>query len=72
MENNKERGQAVSDALYSGGFSDLGLYDAADAGRTGDIANSRTFFVVKNLIKGSCDSGIGDNQPQNRKGDGGH
>jgi SAM-dependent methyltransferase len=39
--------QAVSDALYTAGFSDLCLYDAADAGMTGDIAYARTFFVVK-------------------------
>jgi SAM-dependent methyltransferase len=39
--------RAVSDALYKAGFSDLCLYDAADAGMTGDIAYARTFFVVK-------------------------
>lgn len=39
--------QAVSDALHNAGFSDLCLYDAADAGMTGDIAYARTFFVAR-------------------------
>lgn len=38
---------AVSDALYKAGFSELSLYDSADAGMSGDIAYARTFFVVK-------------------------
>ena len=37
---------AVHDALLRAGFDMVGLYDARDAGMTGDIACDRTFFLA--------------------------
>jgi SAM-dependent methyltransferase len=37
---------AVSSALSGAGFSDIALYDAADAGMMGDIGYARTFFLA--------------------------
>jgi SAM-dependent methyltransferase len=37
---------AVSSALSGAGFSDITLYDAADAGMMGDIGYARTFFLA--------------------------